>query len=106
MWCICDSRGSVIGLGFSGISFLTKSVHVILRMLGVQNRNGLHDIRSVDLFLWFFTHRDLRHTTLHSKECTQTTTGGVMSNEVFAIIMQSSWFPHIILRVHNSKELR
>ena len=53
-------------------------------------RNGLHDIRSVDLFLLVLhSHRGgLRHTTLHSKECTQTTTGdAVMSNEVLAIII-------------------
>tara|TARA_Y100001938_G_scaffold136670_1_gene199850 strand:- start:82 stop:393 length:312 start_codon:yes stop_codon:yes gene_type:complete len=53
-------------------------------------RNGLHDIRSVDLFLLVLhTHRGgLRHTTLHSTECTQTTTrDAVMSNETLAIII-------------------
>ena len=53
-------------------------------------RNGLSDICTDDLFLLVLhPHRGgLCHTTLHSKECTQTTTGdAVMSNEVLAIII-------------------
>ena len=52
------ARGSVIGLGFSGISFLTKSVAMLFFVwLGVQ-KLGMDYTIFVPLicFFWFFTH--------------------------------------------------
>ena len=52
------ARGSVIGLGFSGISFLTKSVAMLFFVwLGVQ-KIGMDYTIFVPLicFFWFFTH--------------------------------------------------
>ena len=52
------ARGSVIGLGFSGISFLTKSVAMLFFVwLGVQ-KLGMDYTIFVPLicFIWFFTH--------------------------------------------------
>ena len=55
---VCVARGSVIGLGFSGISFLTKSVAMLFFVwLGVQ-KLGMDYTIFVPLicFFWFFTH--------------------------------------------------
>ena len=52
------ARGSVIGLGFSGISFLPKSVAMLFFVwLGVQ-KLGMDYTIFVPLicFFWFFTH--------------------------------------------------
>ena len=52
------ARGSVMGLGFSGISFLTKSVAMLFFVwLGVQ-KLGMDYTIFVPLicFFWFFTH--------------------------------------------------
>ena len=52
------ARGSVIGLGFSGISFITKSVAMLFFVwLGVQ-KLGMDYTIFVPLicFFWFFTH--------------------------------------------------
>ena len=52
------ARGSVIGLGFSGISFLTKSVAMLFFVwLGVQ-KIGMDYTIFVPLIclFWFFTH--------------------------------------------------
>ena len=52
------ARGSVIGLGFSGISFLTKSVAMLFFVwLGVQ-KLGMDYTIFVPLicFFWFFAH--------------------------------------------------
>ena len=52
------ARGSVIGLGFIGISFLTKSVAMLFFVwLGVQ-KLGMDYTIFVPLicFFWFFTH--------------------------------------------------
>ena len=52
------ARGSVIGLGFSGISFLTKSVAMLFFVwLGVQKLEMDYTIFvPLICFFWFFTH--------------------------------------------------
>ena len=52
------ARGSVIGLGFSGISFLTKSIAMIFFVwLGVQKIELDYQIFvPMITFFWFFTH--------------------------------------------------
>ena len=52
------ARGSVIGLGFSGISFLTKSVAMLFFVwLGVQKLAMDYTIFvPLICFFWFFTH--------------------------------------------------
>ena len=52
------ARGSVIGLGFSGISFLTKSIAMIFFVwLGVEKLGMDYQIFvPMICFFWFFTH--------------------------------------------------
>ena len=51
-------RGSVMGLGFSGISFLTKSVGMLfLVWLGIEKLGMDYQIFvPLICFFWFFTH--------------------------------------------------
>tara|TARA_Y100000004_G_scaffold49664_1_gene54659 strand:- start:95 stop:472 length:378 start_codon:yes stop_codon:yes gene_type:complete len=52
------ARGSVMGLGFSGISFLTKSVGMLfLVWLGIEKLGMDYQIFvPLICFFWFFTH--------------------------------------------------
>ena len=52
------ARGSVMGVGFSGISFLTKSVAMLFFVwLGVQKLEMDYQIFvPMITFFWFFTH--------------------------------------------------
>ena len=72
------ARGSVIGLGFSGVGFLTKSMAMIFFVwLGIQKLGMDYQIFvPMICFFWFFTHivEAFCYTTLYTKECSTTIT--------------------------------
>ena len=58
-WYLCyGKRGSVIGLGFSGVGFLTKSITMIFFVwLGIVKLGMDYQIFvPMICFFWFFTH--------------------------------------------------